>query len=111
MLNGNRHTAPDVCGNLTGPSSIFGYRDMISDHKLTASGSPAPGINYLFDGCSATVRACVFFHLNWLLRGLQPFIYNATSNVMISYDDSNSMCTDTSFMNTIPLSTLIFFPN
>ncbi|KIJ18457.1 glycoside hydrolase family 18 protein [Paxillus involutus ATCC 200175] len=40
---------------------------------LTSEGAPAPGIDYRFDSCSQT-----------------PYVYNETSQVMISFDNADS---------------------
>ncbi|KAF8271824.1 glycoside hydrolase superfamily [Lactarius quietus] len=52
----------DQCGN---PNVVAGF--------LTNNGTAASGINYIFDNCSQT-----------------PYVYNSTSQVMVSYDDATS---------------------
>lgn len=64
----------DVCGTPAGPSGVFSFAGLISAGFLTSEGAPGPGIAYVQDNCTET-----------------PFIYNPTSNVMISYDDTRSL--------------------
>jgi chitinase len=71
----------DQCGNLVGPSGTFDFRSLINDGYLTTDGTNATGIDYIFDSCSET-----------------PYIYNASSQVMISYDDAKSFAVKGNFI-------------
>lgn len=46
----------DVCGVVSGPSGDIDFWGLIEQGYLNANGSVAAGINYIFDGCSQTVR-------------------------------------------------------
>ncbi|KAI0000659.1 chitinase [Russula compacta] len=63
----------DQCGNPTVVGGIFDFWGLIDAGFLTANGTAAPGIDYTFDNCSRT-----------------PFVYNRTSQVMVSYDNARS---------------------
>ncbi|KAF8801135.1 endochitinase [Phlegmacium glaucopus] len=63
----------DECGNSVGVGGTFNFKSMITDGFLNATGGAADGIYYRFDDCSKT-----------------PYVYNFTSQVMISYDDATS---------------------
>ncbi|KAI9571660.1 glycoside hydrolase family 18 protein [Boletus coccyginus] len=63
----------DVCGIFEAPAGIFTFKDLVNGGFLTTEGKPASGINYRFDNCSQT-----------------SYVYNGTSEVMISFDDPQS---------------------
>ncbi|KAF7332372.1 Nuclear elongation and deformation protein 1 [Mycena kentingensis (nom. inval.)] len=63
----------DICGNKEGQGGNMNFWGLIAQGYLSADGSPKAGIPYLFDTCSKT-----------------PFVYNPTTNVMISFDDARS---------------------
>lgn len=64
----------DICGNpSSGVSGIFNFWGLIDGGFLTENGTAAEGIDYIFDTCSQT-----------------PYVYNSTSEVMVSYDDATS---------------------
>ncbi|KAG6327916.1 hypothetical protein ID866_11173 [Astraeus odoratus] len=63
----------DACGIYQGPGGTWNMRGLVQEGWLTTTGGPATGIYYRYDTCSQT-----------------PYIYNKTSQVMISYDDSAS---------------------
>jgi chitinase len=66
--------ATDICGNPAGGvSGIFNFWGLIDGGFLTANGTAAQGIDYIFDDCSQT-----------------PYVYNPTSQVMVSFDDATS---------------------
>lgn len=46
----------DQCGAPVGPSGVFNFWGLIDGGFLNADGTPASGIDYLFDECSQTVR-------------------------------------------------------
>ncbi|KAF9482667.1 glycoside hydrolase family 18 protein [Pholiota conissans] len=72
----------DQCGNPTSVSGTFNFNGMIAAGFLDASGKAAPGIDYRFDNCSQT-----------------PFVYDSTSEVMISFDDATSFAAKGNFIN------------
>ena len=87
-------TATDQCGNSGGIGGTFNFNSLITDGFLTSNGTAAPGMSYRFDNCSQTVRLfCVFLFLIYLEEFKQPYIYNPTTQVMISYDDATSFGT------------------
>ncbi|KIJ18459.1 chitinase [Paxillus involutus ATCC 200175] len=63
----------DVCGVTEGPGDTWNFWALVKGGFLTSEGAPAPGIIYRFDSCSQT-----------------PYVYNATSQVMISFDNADS---------------------
>jgi chitinase len=66
--------ATDICGNPAGGvSGIFNFWGLIDGGFLTENGTAAQGIDYIFDDCSQT-----------------PYVYNPTSQVMVSFDDATS---------------------
>ena len=46
----------DACGNETGPGGVFAFWGLIENGFLQKNGTAAPGINYIYDTCSQTVR-------------------------------------------------------
>ncbi|KAK7046890.1 glycoside hydrolase family 18 protein [Favolaschia claudopus] len=75
-------TSLDPCGDSNGVSGIFTFAGLISSGFLNSNGSAATGIDYVFDSCSQT-----------------PFVYNQTSQVMVSYDDATSFAAKGKFIN------------
>ncbi|KAH9057928.1 glycoside hydrolase family 18 protein [Lactarius deliciosus] len=63
----------DVCGNPNVVGGIFDFWGLIDAGFLRCDGTVANGIEYVFDNCSKT-----------------PYVYNSTSQVMVSYDDAAS---------------------
>ncbi|KAI0646605.1 glycoside hydrolase [Trametes meyenii] len=74
----------DQCGNPTagGPSGIFDYWGLVQGGFLTANGTAADGIDFRFDACSQT-----------------PYVYNPSTEVMVSYDDAQSFAAKGRFIN------------
>ncbi|KJA18752.1 glycoside hydrolase family 18 protein [Hypholoma sublateritium FD-334 SS-4] len=71
----------DQCGNSVGPGGTFDFYSLITAGFLNSTGQAAPGIDYVFDTCSQT-----------------PFVYNSTSEVMISFDDATSFAAKGKFI-------------
>ncbi|KAH0828078.1 glycoside hydrolase superfamily [Lanmaoa asiatica] len=63
----------DACGVYEGPGGTFEFWGLVDGGFLTMEGNPAPGIYYRYDDCSQT-----------------PYVYNATSEVMVSFDNAQS---------------------
>ncbi|KAG2127499.1 glycoside hydrolase family 18 protein [Suillus clintonianus] len=64
----------DACGVYgSGSGGTFNFRGLMDGGFLTAKGKPADGIHYRYDSCSQT-----------------PYVYNETSQVMISFDNVQS---------------------
>ncbi|KAI0305234.1 chitinase [Multifurca ochricompacta] len=72
----------DVCGNPNVVGGIFDFWGLIDGGFLKQDGTAASGIKYTFDNCSQT-----------------PFVYNPTSQVMVSYDDSTSFAAKGKYIN------------
>jgi len=73
----------DQCGNPTGgPSGIFDFWGLIEGGFLTDNGTTAQGIAYRYDDCSQT-----------------PYVYNPTSQVMVSFDNAQSFAAKGQFIN------------
>ncbi|KAH8765982.1 family 18 glycosyl hydrolase [Diaporthe sp. PMI_573] len=65
----------DDCGNAQPPSGTYPLWSLITEAGfLDETAKPLPGIQYTWDNCSQT-----------------PFLWNATSNVYVSYDDAESI--------------------
>ncbi|KDQ11023.1 glycoside hydrolase family 18 protein [Botryobasidium botryosum FD-172 SS1] len=74
-------TAVDVCGVQQNFGGTFDFWALVEDGWLTSDGKPAEGIDYTYDSCSQT-----------------PFIYNSTTQLMISYDDAQSFAAKGQFI-------------
>ncbi|PBK97675.1 glycoside hydrolase family 18 protein [Armillaria gallica] len=71
----------DVCGNVTTISGVVDFWGLIEQGYLTENGDVVDGVPYVFDNCSQT-----------------PFIYNTTTEVMISYDNAESFAAKGQFI-------------
>ncbi|KAG1725422.1 glycoside hydrolase family 18 protein [Suillus paluster] len=71
----------DSCGIYHGPGGSFNFRGLIDGGFLNSKGTTAQGIYYRFDSCSQT-----------------PYVYNETSEVMISYDNAESFTAKGTFI-------------
>ncbi|KAG0696955.1 glycoside hydrolase family 18 protein [Suillus ampliporus] len=71
----------DVCGVYEGSGGTFNFWGLIDGGFLTKEGKPAKGIHYRYDECSQT-----------------PYVYNATSQVMISFDNTQSFAAKGEFI-------------
>lgn len=78
--------ALNACGVLEGPGGIFQFWGMMDNGFLTYEGEVADGIGYRYDNCSQT-----------------PYVYNATTEVMISYDNAQSYAAKGEFIKTLGL--------
>ncbi|KAG2039732.1 glycoside hydrolase family 18 protein [Suillus americanus] len=63
----------DSCGVYQGSGGTFNFWGLVDGGFLNSEGTTAQGIYYRFDSCSQT-----------------PYVYNETSEVMISYDNAAS---------------------
>ncbi|KDQ55695.1 glycoside hydrolase family 18 protein [Jaapia argillacea MUCL 33604] len=63
----------DVCGVYEPSGGTFSFNGMIENGFLSSNGLPANGIKYRYGSCSQT-----------------PYVWNPTSEVMISYDNAQS---------------------
>ncbi|KAH7889046.1 glycoside hydrolase family 18 protein [Phlebopus sp. FC_14] len=63
----------DACGVYEGPGGDWDFWGLVGGGFLTAQGNPADGIYYRYDNCSQT-----------------PYVYNKTSEVMVSFDNAQS---------------------
>ncbi|KAI9444239.1 chitinase [Lactarius indigo] len=63
----------DECGNPNVVGGIFDFWGLIDAGFLKCDGTVANGIEYTFDNCNKT-----------------PYVYNSTSQVMVSFDDAAS---------------------
>ncbi|KAG1739311.1 glycoside hydrolase family 18 protein [Suillus lakei] len=71
----------DSCGIYEGPGGTFNFWGLVDGGFLNSEGTTAPGIYYRFDSCSQT-----------------PYVYNETSEVMISYDNAESFAAKGTFI-------------
>ncbi|KAH7922909.1 glycoside hydrolase [Leucogyrophana mollusca] len=71
----------DQCGVYQGPSGDFNFWGMIDAGFLNTDGSVASGMESRYDECSQT-----------------PYVYNPTSQIMISYDNATSFAAKGSYI-------------
>ncbi|KAG2154451.1 glycoside hydrolase family 18 protein [Suillus bovinus] len=71
----------DSCGIHQGSGGTFDFWGLIDGGFLNSKGTTAEGIYYRFDSCSKT-----------------PYVYNETSEVMISYDNADSFAAKGTFI-------------
>ncbi|KAG6375578.1 chitinase [Boletus reticuloceps] len=71
----------DACGVYEGPGGTFNLWGLVDGGFLTADGNTAPGIYYRYDDCSQT-----------------PYVYNATSQVIVSFDNARSFAAKGSYI-------------
>lgn len=71
----------DACGIYQGPGGTFNFWGLVDGGFLNSEGTTAPGIYYRFDSCSQT-----------------PYVYNETSEVMVSYDNAESFTAKGTFI-------------
>jgi chitinase len=81
----------DICGVYEGSGGTFNLWGLIANGFLTKEGTPADGIYYRYDTCSQTVNmiSCPEGRVLVSLL-LQPYVYNDTSHVMVSFDNVQS---------------------
>jgi GH18 family chitinase len=77
----NAFRLADACGNPGTPSGTFTFNGLITTGLLTSEGAPLPNIAYTYDNCTET-----------------PFLYDPSTNTMISYDDTRSMAAKGAFI-------------
>ncbi|THH18711.1 hypothetical protein EW146_g2328 [Bondarzewia mesenterica] len=77
---------PDQCGNPPAVGGTFDFWGLIQGGFLNSDGTPKSGIDYMFDNCSQT-----------------PFVYNSSSQVMVSYDDATSFTAKGKFIADVGL--------
>ncbi|VDC03751.1 unnamed protein product [Peniophora sp. CBMAI 1063] len=63
----------DSCGDEDTVGGVFDFWGLVDGDFLDTSGAALMGIDYIYDECSQT-----------------PFVYNTTTQVMVSYDDMTS---------------------
>ncbi|KAG2154458.1 glycoside hydrolase family 18 protein [Suillus bovinus] len=63
----------DSCGAAVGPGGTFNFWGLVEGGFLTKEGNPSGNIYYRYDTCSQT-----------------PYVYNETSQVMVSFDNAES---------------------
>jgi hypothetical protein len=81
----------DICGNHEGAGGTFNFWGLIANGFLTKEGTPAHGIYERYDTCSQTVNMISHPEEGVLIPSLlQSYVYNETSQVMISFDNVQS---------------------
>jgi chitinase len=83
----------DVCGNEQTAGGNIDFWGMVDLGFLNSDGTPKQGIAQLFDSCSQTVRFLHWLQFSGFLTFFftstqQPFAYNSTSQIMVSYDNA-----------------------
>ncbi|KAI0829744.1 chitinase [Trametes gibbosa] len=74
--------ADDGCGVIsTKPGGTITFGGLVDAKYLNSNGTVAPGIDYRFDECSQT-----------------PFVYNPSTEVMVSFDDAHSFAAKGEFI-------------
>ncbi|KAK0206906.1 glycoside hydrolase family 18 protein [Desarmillaria ectypa] len=76
----------DVCGAATTAGGSIVFWELVKQGYLTENGDAVDGVPYVFDNCSQT-----------------PFIYNTTTEVMISYDNAKSFAAKGQFITDMGL--------
>lgn len=71
----------DVCGSYAPPGGTYAFRSLVEDGFLNPDGSVANGISYRYDACSET-----------------PYVYNSTSEILITYDNARSFAAKGDFV-------------
>ncbi|KAI5121787.1 hypothetical protein M0805_009779 [Coniferiporia weirii] len=74
-------STPDACGNPGTVGGVFDFWGLIEGGFLNTNGTAADGMAYAYDNCSQT-----------------PFIYNPSTEVMVSYDDATSFAAKGKFI-------------
>jgi len=90
----------DVCGVYEGSGGTFNFWGLIDGGFLAKNGALAEGIYFRYDKCSQTVTFCHPDHTRRKAHftALQPYVYNKTSQVMISYDNAPSFAAKGQFI-------------
>ncbi|KAF8344633.1 endochitinase [Amanita rubescens] len=76
----------DICGNANGPGGTMRFWGLMELGYLNTDGTPRTGIDYIFDDCSKTA-----------------YVYNKTSEIMVSYDDAQAFADKGSFITSTGL--------
>ncbi|KAK7054155.1 chitinase [Favolaschia claudopus] len=71
----------DACGNVATQGGVIDFWGLIAQGYLTKNGAPAKGVPYKFDNCTQT-----------------PYVYNTTTQVMISFDNIPSFAAKGKFI-------------
>lgn len=71
----------DECGNEQSQGGVIDFWGLIQQGYLSQTGTPVPSVPFVFDECSQT-----------------PFVYNTTTNVMISFDNAQSFAAKGKFI-------------
>ncbi|KAJ6583772.1 glycoside hydrolase family 18 protein [Mycena sp. CBHHK59/15] len=71
----------DECGNFEAQGGVINFWGLIQQGYLQNDGTPKKGVPYLFDDCTQT-----------------PFVYNKTTQVMISFDNAQSFAVKGNFI-------------
>jgi len=72
----------DECGNLQGPGGNVDFWGLVQLGYLNTDGTPKKNIAYRFDSCSQT-----------------PYVYNFTSQIMVSFDNAQSFAAKGRFIS------------
>lgn len=89
----------DACGVQNGYGGVWNFWGLVDGGFLKQDGSVHDGIDHRFDECSQTVsRFWEIAKLCGLTLGFKPFVYNSTSEIMISYDNAQSFQAKGSFI-------------
>ncbi|KIK53286.1 glycoside hydrolase family 18 protein [Collybiopsis luxurians FD-317 M1] len=76
----------DVCGNNEPNGGTYNFWGLVNNGFLDQTGKSAHGIAYRFDDCSQTA-----------------YVYNSTSQIMVSFDDAQSFCSKGKFISSTKL--------
>jgi len=79
-------------------SDIKTFATLITEGFLNDDGTPASGITYQFDNCSQTVSINPFYSPIQFLTLFQPFVYDKSKQLMVSYDDPQSFAAKGKFI-------------
>ncbi|KAG2122829.1 glycoside hydrolase family 18 protein [Suillus cothurnatus] len=80
-FNSSNQPVGDAWDDTGRPGGTFNFWGLVDGGFLNSEGTTAPGIYYRFDSCSQT-----------------PYVYNETSEVMVSYDNAESFTAKGTFI-------------
>jgi len=71
----------DQCGNPVAASDVLNFVDLVNNGLLSTDGTAASGMDFRYDNCSQT-----------------PYVYDPTTQLMVSYDDAESFAAKGKFI-------------
>jgi len=88
----------DMCSNTEVVPDSKTFATLITEGFLNNDGTPASGVKHRFDDCSQTVSIDPFYGSIQFLTLFQPFVYDESKQLMVSYDDPQSFAAKGKFI-------------